>query len=307
MRSVDVERKLHRVLVHFAPEHLVRCTERHDTEVLLVGKVRSERAQTVVLENLDLRVVLHQALPHEMITDRAIVGGRLDHQPILLFESAITGGGTHPALECQRRVGNLPSVVDSAHHVVLRATCIGEEHFAELRRAVGLRNAAHLHSGLTHRYQQIGDALVFGGRWIGSREQEAIVRIVTAGRPHFLSVDDPFVAIEHCGGLQTCKVATAVGLTEALTPTHLAGENLRQELLLLFFGSPLQQRRTHQRVAEEVGTHRCACPCELLVQHHTLQRGEPLAAVLLGPRCTNPTALVQLVGPFVVELLACLG
>ena len=68
---------------------------------------------------------------------------------------------------------------------------------------------------------------------VGAREQEAIVGVVAAGSPHFLAVDDPLVAIQNGGGLETGQVAAAVGLAEALAPAHLARKNLRQKFVLL--------------------------------------------------------------------------
>src|SRR5690606_18074670 len=54
-------------------------------------------------------------------------------------------------------------------------------------------------------------------------------------------------------------------------------------------------------VAEEVGPHGRPGSGELLGEDHRLHGGQALAAVLLGPRCADPTAGVELLGPFVVE------
>jgi hypothetical protein len=72
------------------------------------------------------------------------------------------------------------------------------------------------------------------------------------------------------------------GLGEALAPAHRAVEDLRQEVLLLLLGAVHEDRRADERVTEEVGAHRRLGPGELLGEHDALDRGEPLAAVLLG-------------------------
>ena len=136
---------------------------------------------------------------------------------------------------------------------------------------------------------------------IGAGEQEAVVGVVTAGRPHLLAVDHPLVAVEHRRRLQAGEVGSRVGLAEALAPAHLAAEDLRQEVLLLLLGPPLQDRRPDERVAEEVGAHRRLGPGELLGEHDALHRRQALAAVLLGPRGADPPAAVQLLRPLGVE------
>ena len=139
---------------------------------------------------------------------------------------------------------------------------------------------------------------------IGAGQQEAVVGVVALSGPDLLPVDDPLVTIEHGTGLQRRQVGARVRLAEALAPARLALQDRGQELLLLFLSAPLQDRRADERVAEEVGPQRCLGPRELLRQHDTLHRGEPLAAVLDGPRGADPAAGEQLRRPLVVELLA---
>ena len=65
-----------------------------------------------------------------------------------------------------------------------------------------------------------------------------------------------------------------------------------------------EDRRADERVAEEVGAHRRAGACELLVQHDVVHDREALAAVLLRPGRADPPALVELVHPLLVEALS---
>ncbi len=77
-----------------------------------------------------------------------------------------------------------------------------EEDLTELRRAVRLDDAAHLDTGLTHGDEHVADALVLRRIGIGACEEEAVVGVVTTGRPHLLAVDHPFVTVEDRRGLQ---------------------------------------------------------------------------------------------------------
>ena len=73
---------------------------------------------------------------------------------------------------------------------------------------------------------------------------------------------------------------------QAIVPIRMA----RDDLFLLLFGSPLQERRSHQGVAEEVAAQRRPGPGELLVQHHLLEQRQPLASVLGRPAGADPSA-----------------
>ena len=130
---------------------------------------------------------------------------------------------------------------------------------------------------------------------------------MTLSGPNFLTVDNPFVAVENRAGLQTREVATTVRLAEALTPAHLSAQNFWQELFLLFLGAPLQNSWANQSVAEEISSHGCSRIRELLRENDTLHRGQTFAAIFLWPGGADPTALEQFLGPFVIELLALFG
>ena len=123
---------------------------------------------------------------------------------------------------------------------------------------------------------------------IGAGEQEAIVGVVSTSGPYFLTIDDPLVSIENRCRLQRCQVGSRVGFAESLTPTRGAVHDVGQELFLLFFGAPLQQRRSNQSVTEEVSPQWRLHGCEFFRQHNALHGGQTLAAVLLGPGCADP-------------------
>ena len=292
--------------MHLRPEHLVGGAEGDGAHVLRTAQRRRQVAQAVDAENLDLREVLHQPLANQRIVDRAVGARGFDEQAVLLLEPAVSGGGRLAAFEGEGRVGHLPAVVDPTHHVVGRASGIGEEHLAELGGPVRLGDAAHLDTVLAHRNEQIGDAGVLWRRLIGAGEQEAVVGMVTLGGPHLLAVDHPFITIEHRGGLETRQVRTRVRLGEPLAPAGLTLQDAGEELALLLLGSPLQQRRADQGVAEEVAPHGSACASELLGEDDPLHGAETLAAVLGRPGGADPPTREQLGGPLGVELAALL-
>src|SRR6185295_12977910 len=104
----------------------------------------------------------------------------------------------------------------------------------------------------------------------------------------------PLLAVELGPAVEAGQVGPCVGFGEPLAPRDLALEDLGEELLLLLLAAPLEDGGAHERVAEEVGPHGRPGPGELLGQHDLLHGGEPLAAVLLGPRRADPAALEEL-------------
>ena len=208
------------------------------------------------------------------------------------------------ALERKGGVGDLPAVVHAAHDVVLRSLGVGEEDLTELGGAIGLGDATHLDTRLLHRHEDVRDAGVLGGVGIGAGEQEAVVGVVTLGRPHLLAVDDPLIAVEHGRRLDRREVGAGIRLREPLAPPRLSLQDAREELLLLLFAPPLQERRSDERVTEEVAAHRRLGAGELFGERDALHRGEALAAVLRGPGGADPAALEQLLRPVGVEPLA---
>ena len=229
------------------------------------------------------------------------------HQLVFLFETAISGCCTHAALEGKCAVGNLPTVVYATNNIVFRTTSIGKEHFTELCGAVGLNNAAYFNTRLLHGHQQIRNAFVLWRIGVGAGEQEAVVGVVALCGPNFLAVNDPFVTVEYGSGFQTCQVAPAVWLTETLAPARLTAKNFWQELLFLFFCSPLQNSWPHQCVAKEVGAHWSLCVGELFRKHNTFHDAQTTAAVFHWPRSADPSTAVQLCWPRLVKGFALVG
>ena len=110
--------------MHLGPEHLVRRSERNRAHVNYPGTAafvqrRSEVPQAVETQDFDLAVVLHQTLTDVRIVDCTVGDGLLFEDPKLLSETPEPSGGRLAAFEAERRVRNLPAVVDTADNGVL--------------------------------------------------------------------------------------------------------------------------------------------------------------------------------------------
>ena len=141
----------------------------------------------------------------------------------------------------------------------------------------------------------------FGASGSVRARQEHVVGVLGLGRPDLLAVDHPLVAVELGARREGGEVAARVRLAEPLAPGRLAVQDPRQEPVLLLLGAPLQDRRADEGVAEEVGAQRCLGAGELLVEDHALEGAEPLALVLGRPARADPAALVEPLGPLLVE------
>ena len=225
----------------------------------------------------------------------------------LLLEASVARGRRRSTLESERRHRDLPAVVEPADDVVLRASRVREEHLVELGRAVGLHDRPDLDAVLLHRHEQVADACVLRHLRVGARQQEDVVGVLRLRGPDLLAVDHPLVAVEVGTCLQPGEVGTGIGFAEALAPRDLSGQDLREELLLLLLAPPLQDRRTDERVAEEVSPQGRARTSELLVEHDVLHGRQALAAVLLGPGSADPAAVEELLRPLLLELATLLG
>ena len=88
--------------MHFGPEHLVGCTKCRHARVFLVHQGGGKRTQAIDAKDLILGVVLGEALTNFWIVDLAVFLRAAHHGLVLSFESAVTGGSTHAALERKR-------------------------------------------------------------------------------------------------------------------------------------------------------------------------------------------------------------
>ena len=226
---------------------LLVSAERRDAGVLLglhAPTVRLRRPLMRMICTLECAQARRWRMSGSSIAPLALAV--VDDDVELLLEAAVAGGGRRAPLEAEGGHGDVPPVVDPTDDVLLRAAGVGEEHLAELGRAVDLLDRPHLDAGLLHRAQQVGDALVLRGVGVGAAEDEDVVGHEALGGPDLLAVDDPLVAVEDGLGLEAGEVGARVGLAEALAPGDLAGEDLGEEELLLLLGAPLQDGRARR-------------------------------------------------------------
>src|SRR5580693_4133446 len=90
--------------------------------------------------------------------------------------------------------------------------------------------AAPSHPAASYRHE-IRQAPVLRLAEIGARQQKPPMRLVRAGGPNLLPVDDPLIAAELGARHRTSDVPPAARSPEQLAPDILAGQNAQQELL----------------------------------------------------------------------------
>src|SRR3954451_21808849 len=93
------------------------------------------------------------------------------------------------------------------------------------------------------------------------------MRLVSAGGPDLLSVDEPLIAAELGPRYRTGDVRSATRFAEQLAPDILAGQNAQQELLLLPIGAVRENGRRGERADAHLGNTDRADALELLLDH----------------------------------------
>src|SRR5579872_5868 len=200
-------------------------------------------------------------------------------------------------LEHQGGDRDLPSLILLADEVLLRHLHIFEENLVKIRVAGDLYQRPHRHTRAMHIDEDVTDALVLRGRWIGAREQDAHVGVMRIRGPYLLSVDDEVVAFLDRTRLQRRHIGTGAGLRISLAPDFLARQNLRHVALLLFLGSPMDDGRADQHDAEAIDQRGRAGPGHLFVVDDLLNQVRAASAVFLRPANPDPSGGVRLLMP----------
>ena len=137
-----------------------------------------------------------------------------------------------------------------------------------------------------HRDHEHRDALVLGGLGVGPRGQPDVVGVAGQRGVDLLAVDHVLVTVADGPGLQRGEVGARLGLGVADAEVDVAGQDLREEELLLLVGAVVHDRRAH-RVDGQHG-HGRAGPHRLVEEDELLDGALALATPLLGPPDAEP-------------------
>ena len=191
-----------------------------------------------------------------------------------------------------------PAAVELADQVADR-----HPHVLVVRRA-GADAGHRVHgrvgdAGRLGGHQDHREALVAGEVGVGAAGQPDPVGVLDQRGPHLLAVDHPLVALAGGLGLQRRQVGARAGLGVADREVQVAGEDLREEELLLLVGAVAHDRRP-DRVERQVGDrhpgHGRGVGEDQLLDHRAR-----LAAVLLGPADAQPAVGPDLPDHFLVD------
>ncbi len=237
-------------------------------------------------------------------------GGRIRARPAVACERGQLGHRALKAcglrktapLESENRHCDLPAVARIADQVAVIDFRVGEKDLAELPAASHLLDAPDLDARLLHVDEEKTDAPVRLGARIRAREKEALLRIVRAARPGFLSAEYPLAVspLRLCS--QSGEVAARVGLAETLAEDQLAAQDLVDVGLFLPGGAVRQEGWRQERHAEATEDAGRAGFRHLLLVDRLHHRRRASTAGLFGPSELQPAALVELALPFPLQL-----
>ena len=190
-------------------------------------------------------VQVGQLLAHHRFTVAPSRAGEVEQRaervaPHLLAAAAGTDGD---AFVGQHRHRDPPPVVDVAHQCVGGEAHVVEEHLVEVSVPVDLPQWARGDAGDTHVDDEHADAAVLRNVGVRAGDEQPVVAVVRARRPHLLAVHHPLVAVAFRPRLQAGDVGPRAGLREQLAPHRVGPQESGQIRSLLRVGAELQQRR----------------------------------------------------------------
>src|SRR3984893_17382344 len=124
------------------------------------------------------------------------------------------------------------------------------------------------------------------------------MRLVRAGGPHLLPVDDPLIAAELGSRHRTGHVGAAAWFAEQLAPDILAGQNAQEELLLLQIGAVRENGRGGEGANADLGDADRTDALELLLDHRYQADGKVAAVPVPRPMRDAPPGFRQFETPF---------
>ena len=185
-----------------------------------------QHPQRIVALNPKPHPCLGDALPNQWIFCSTIFFRQFDNLVEFILKQHLLPECRDPSLEQQSAVGDFPSTIHIAHYILSRCSRVIEEHFTEFGITGHLDNRADFDARLIHRAKDIRNpCLLRLGVRIRSTNHEAPIRPRRTRGPDLLSVEHPFVAIEHCTSLHIGQIASRPGLGIALTPNIFSRKN----------------------------------------------------------------------------------
>ena len=223
-----------------------------------------------------------------------------------LGEGEVLPERRHAPLEGERAHGDPPPVVDGADDVVGGGAGAGEERLVELAVAGELHDRAgsRCRAGPSARAGS-EMPLCFGASRLvraSTKHQSAHsasdVHTFWPSMTHSRPSSDSTARVDEVG-----EVGAGAGLAVALAPQLLAGDDRRQEPLLLLGRAEGDDRRAEQRLADVADPARRPGPGVLLEVDDLLVQRQAPAAVLLRPADARPAvgAEVALPRPALVD------
>ena len=149
-----------------------------------------------------------------------------------------------------------------------------------MRAAVDLAQRPRRDAGGVHVADEHGDAAVLRDVAVGAGDEQPVVGVVRARRPHLLPVDDPLVAVALGARLQAGDVGPGARLREQLAPHRVGAQQRREVLTPLLVGAVLEQRGRADADAHHELARRHLVAVRLLVEHLLVLGVEPRAADL---------------------------
>ena len=111
-------------------------------------------------------------------------------------------GANRSALVHQRCQRDLPTLPDFTQALRIGDAYVREVNLVKVRLARKLFNGFNLDAWRLHVNKEVTQAFVLRHTRVGSDNHTAEVRVVRTGRPDFLAVDNPLIAVFLCFGAQ---------------------------------------------------------------------------------------------------------
>ena len=138
---------------------------------------------------------------------------------------------------------DLPAVALPSEAKVVRNGRFGDEHLVEGRSAAHLSYGADFDAGMVERKHERRHAAVLDDIGIGARQEQAPVRELGPGAPHFLAVHYPPGAVANGATGEAGQVGPGARLAEQLAAQDLGGQQRSDEPGLLLRGAEVGDSR----------------------------------------------------------------